>query len=256
MNYYEEFKNLHYNNRPLIIGNVWDVISSKAAEKAGYQVINVSSHPVADMLGYKDGQNMSFDEIFFISKRIKASTPLHISVDIEAGYTDNLDILNHYVERLVDIGVCGINLEDGITNGEERKLADVNVLENKIKSIKKYLHSKEKNVFINARTDTYTTKHPESFNETLNRAQIYEAAGADGIFVPLIEDDHEIKTLLDTVEIALNVFVTPILNNFDHIKSLGVHRISSGNKVQAKVNELTEEIFKDLYNNKNLNRIL
>ena len=153
------------------------------------------------MLGYKDGQNMSFDEIFFISKRIKASTTLHVSVDIEAGYTNNNDILNHYVERLADIGVCGINLEDGITDGEDRKLADVSVLEGKIKSIKTYLHSKNKDIFINARTDTYTTKHPEAFNETLNRAQIYEAAGADGIFVPLIEDEHDIKTLLDTVDI-------------------------------------------------------
>lgn len=256
MNHYEEFKKLHYTKTPLLIGNVWDAISTNAAKKAGYEVVNVSSHPVADMLGYADGQNMSFDEIFFISKRIQASTPLHVSVDIEAGYTDNTDILNHYVERLVDIGICGINLEDGITNGEERKLAEVSVLENKIKSIKTYLKSKEKDIFINARIDTYTTKHPEAFNETLNRAQIYEAAGADGVFVPLIEDDHEIKTLLDTVQIALNVFVTPKLNDYDHIQSLGVHRISSGNKVQAKVNDLTNEIFEDLFQNKNLKRIL
>lgn len=256
MNHYKEFKQLHYAGQPLLIGNVWDVISTKATEKAGYEVVNVSSHPVADMLGYADGQNMSFDEIFFMSKRVQASTPLHVSVDIEAGYTDNIDILNHYVERLVDIGICGINLEDGITNGKERKLADVSVLEKKIKGIKEYLHSKEKDIFINARTDTYTTKHPEAFNETLNRAQIYEAAGADGIFVPLIEDDHEIKTLLDTVNCAINVFLTPNLNDYEHIKSLGVHRISSGNKVQAKVNEFTNEIFMDLYQNKNLKKIL
>lgn len=256
MNHYEEFEKLHYANSPLLIGNVWDAISVKACEKAGYEVVNVSSHPVADMLGYKDGQNMSFDEIFFISKRIKASTPLHVSVDIEAGYTNNNDILNHYVERLVDIGVCGINLEDGITNGEERKLGDVSILEKKIQSIKTYLNSKNKNIFINARIDTYTTKHPEAFNESLNRAQIYEAAGADGVFIPLIEDDHEIRTILDTVDIALNVFLTPKLNNYDHIASLGVHRISSGNKVQAKVNELTEDLFKDLFQHKNFNRII
>lgn len=256
MNNYEDFKKLHYTGNPLIIGNVWDAISTKACEDAGYEAVNISSHPVADMLGYKDGQNINFDEIFFITERIKASTPLHVSVDIEAGYTDNTDILNHYVERLVDIGICGINLEDGITNGESRKLADVSVLENKIKSIKTYLQSKDKDIFINARIDTYTTKHPEAFNETLNRAQTYEAAGADGVFVPLIEDDHEIKTLIQTVQSALNVFLTPNLNNYEHIKSLGIHRISSGNKVQAKVNALTNEIFKDLYQNKNFERLL
>lgn len=247
MNDYQTFKKLHYTNKPLVVANVWDVISTKAAEKAGFEVVAASSHPIADMLGYEDGQNMSFDEIFFVTKRIKSSTPLHLSVDIEAGYTDNLDILNHYIERLVDLGVCGINLEDGITNGAQRKLANVSILENKIKSIKKYLNERNKDIFINARIDTYTTKHPEAFNETLNRAQAYEEAGADGVFVPLIEDDHEIKTLLETVNIALNVFLTPKLNDYEHIKFLGVHRISSGNKTQAKVNQKTDELFASVY---------
>ena len=252
----EKFKQLHHANEPLLIANVWDVTSTKAAEKAGYEAINVSSHPVADILGYKDGQNMSFDEIFFISKRIKASTPLQVSVDIEAGYTNNTDILNHYVERLVDIGIVGINLEDGITNGEDRKLAPINVLEEKIKSIKTYLQSKGKNIFINARIDTYTTKHEDAFNETLNRAQTYEAAGADGVFIPLIEDDHEIKTVLETVKIPLNVFLTPKLKDYQHIGSLGVHRISSGNKIQAKVIEFTDELFQEIYQTKNFDRII
>lgn len=256
MNNLDSFKKLHYNNHPLLIGNVWDVISTKACENAGYEVVNISSHPVADMFGYKDGQNISFDEIFFISKRIKASTPLHVSVDIEAGYTNNVDILSHYAERLTDLGIVGINIEDGLTNGADRKLGDVKVLESKIESIKEFLVSKGKNIFINARIDTYTTKHPEAFNETLNRAQAYEAAGADGIFVPLIEDEHEIRTLLETVDIPLNVFLTPNLKDYEQIKNLGIHRISSGNKVQSKVNELTNEIFSDIFKHKNFDRIL
>ena len=183
-------------------------------------------------------------------KRISSTTPLFVSLDIEAGYTEDLNTLNNYIERLVDIGVSGINIEDGITNGAARQLADTSILENKIKSIKSHLHSKGKDIFINARIDTYTTKHPEAFNETLNRAQIYEEAGADGIFVPLIEDEHEIRTLLQTVNIALNIFLTPNLNDYNQIKSLGIHRISSGNKTQAKVNEFTNSIFNDPFQTK------
>jgi len=243
MSNYEEFKKLHYSGKPLVIANVWDAISVKAAEKAGFKIAGASSHPIADMLGYKDGQNISFDEVLYITKRIKSASSLLLSLDFEAGYTDDLDELNTYVEQLVDAGVSGINLEDGITNGENRKIADVSVLESKIKSIKSYLKSKNKNIFINARIDTYTTKHPEAFNETLNRAQIYEAAGADGVFVPLIEDDHEIRTLLETVNITLNVFLTPNLHDYKKIESLGIHRVSSGNKTQAKVIQNTDSIF-------------
>jgi len=251
----EAYRSLHQKGNPLIIANVWDVISTKAAEKAGYKTVGASSHPIADSLGYEDGQNISFDEIFFVANRIAQSTELFVSVDIESGYTEDLNKLNEYVERLVDAGIVGINLEDGLTNGEDRKLGDVSILENKIKSIKDYLKSKAKDIFINARIDTYTTKHSSAFNETLNRAQAYEAAGADGIFVPLIVDEHEIKTLLDTVEIPLNIFLTPDFNDFEKIKSLGIQRISSGNKAQAKINEQIDELFKDLIQNKNFKRL-
>ena len=251
----QEYRKLHQKGNPLLIANVWDVISTKAAEKAGYKTVGASSHPIADTLGYEDGQNMSFDEIFFVANRIAQSTDLFVSVDIESGYTEDLNRLNEYVERLVDAGVVGINLEDGLTSGNARKLGDISILANKIKSIKDYLKSKGKDIFINARIDTYTTKHPEAFNETLNRAQAYEEAGADGVFVPLIADEHEIRTLLDTVQIPLNIFLTPDFNDFDKIKDLGIQRISSGNKAQAKINEQVDELFKDLNQNKNFKRL-
>ena len=247
----QEFRNLHQKGNPVIIANVWDVISTKAAEKAGYKVIGASSHPIADTLGYKDGQNMSFEEAFFITNRIAKSTELYVSLDMESGYTEDLEKLNQYVEKLVDAGVIAINLEDGLTNGEDRKLGSIEILANKIKSIKEYLNSKNKDIFINARIDTYTTKHSNAFDETLNRAQEYKAAGADGIFVPLITDKHEIKTLLETVEIPLNIFLTPDFNDYDTIKELGIQRISSGNKAQAVIVKEIENVFHELNENKN-----
>ncbi len=50
------FKELHKNETPLIICNVWDVSSAKAAEAAGFQAIATSSGAIASMLGYRDGE--------------------------------------------------------------------------------------------------------------------------------------------------------------------------------------------------------
>ncbi|RXK79601.1 isocitrate lyase/phosphoenolpyruvate mutase family protein, partial [Klebsiella pneumoniae] len=45
-----------------------------------------SSAAIAAMLGYEDGEEMSFDELFYVVSRIKTVSELPLSVDLEAGY--------------------------------------------------------------------------------------------------------------------------------------------------------------------------
>ena len=252
----QKFRELHYTNKPLIIANVWDVISSKAAEDSGFLAVGTSSHAIANMLGYEDGQNISFDEMLFVIDRISKSINIHVSADIENGFTEDLNILNTYIEKLVDIGVVGINLEDGDVSGEKRKLADENILANKIKSIKNYLNNKGKDIFINARIDTYTTKVENALEETIKRGKIYKEAGADGIFVPLIEEKSDIENVINEIGLPLNIFITPKLNSYETISKLGIHRVSSGNKVHHKVTEFTNDFFKDLAETKDFSKLL
>lgn len=53
-----EFKNLHNQDNPLLICNVWDAKSAQIAERLGFQAIGTSSAAIAAMLGYEDGENM------------------------------------------------------------------------------------------------------------------------------------------------------------------------------------------------------
>ncbi len=252
----ENFKNLHHQSTPLLIANVWDAVSAQAAEKSGLTVIGTSSHAIANMLGYEDGQNIPFDEMLYIIERIKKSVSIEVSADIESGFTEDLNQLNQYIEKLVDIGIVGINLEDGNTDEKSRILSDSSILESKIKSIKNNLKSKGKDIFINARIDTYTTKVEDPLSETLKRGKIYKDAGADGIFVPLVEEKNDIEKIINEVGLPLNVFVTPKLNSYRLISQLGVHRISSGNKVYAKVTDFTNSFFNDLNASKDLSSLL
>lgn len=52
------FKQLHQQVTPLIIGNVWDVSSTRAAENANFQALGTSSAAIAAMLGYPDGEHI------------------------------------------------------------------------------------------------------------------------------------------------------------------------------------------------------
>jgi len=248
----EKFKSLHNQNQPLLIANTWDAISSKGAEKAGFQVIGTSSHAIANILGYEDGENIPFEEMFFIVEKIATSTSLLVSADFESGYSDDPQQVAKNVGKLVDAGVLGINLEDGLTNGKDRSLGDVSILSDKIKAIKSHLQSKGKDIYINARIDTYTTKHPDVINETLKRIKAYETAGADGFFVPLINTDEDIKAVLETTQLPLNVFMKDGLKTYEEFAALGVHRVSYGNGLHAKITEATNKAFDDLMNTKSL----
>ncbi|MGU9937803.1 isocitrate lyase/phosphoenolpyruvate mutase family protein [Empedobacter brevis] len=252
----QNFRELHNQDYPLVIANVWDAISAKAAEEAGFLAVGTSSHAIANMLGYEDGQNISFYEMLYIIERISKSTSLLVSADIESGFTEDLEALNDYIEKLVDVGVVGINLEDGNTDEEKRKLSNQLVLETKIKSIKDDLKSKGKDIFINARIDTYTTKSENTLDETIRRGKLYKEAGADGIFVPLIEDKMEIEKVINEVGLPLNIFITPTLNSYKTISELGIHRISSGNKVHHKVTEFTNNFFEELLDSKDFSKLL
>lgn len=248
----EKFKSLHNQNQPILIANTWDAISSKAAEKAGFKIIGTSSHAIANMLGYEDGENIPFEEMFFVIEKIVKSTSLLVSADFESGYSDDPLQVAKNVEKLVDAGVLGINLEDGLTNGKDRSLGDSSILTDKIKAIKSHLQSKGKDIYINARIDTYTTKHPNAITETLKRIKIYELVGADGFFVPLININEDIKAVLETTQLPLNVFMKNGLKTYQEFAALGVHRISYGNGIHAKITEATNKAFADLMNTKSL----
>lgn len=149
MNNYEKFLQLHHQEKPLIIANAWNVRSAQIIEKAGYAAIATSSGAIADSLGYADGEKIPFDELLYVVKRMLLTVSIPLSVDLERGYTDDLNQLNEHIQKLVDIGVIGINLEDA--QGEDIYLKKLN-------SIKNYLSKSNQKLFINARTDVFFTK--------------------------------------------------------------------------------------------------
>lgn len=251
MDTFNIFKALHQNEEPLLLANVWDAHSAKLAQQAGYKALGSSSHAIANSLGFEDGENISFEQLYFVVKHIKNVVQIPLSVDFEAGYSDNPEEVAQYVKQLADIGIAGINLEDGIVKDGKRILGNPESLVEKIRAIKA-----TSTIFINARIDTYTTKHPDSLNESISRANLYKTAGADGVFVPLIQKDTDILNFITRVDLPLNVFATPQLPNYESLQKLGVKRISHGAKQYELLMKKSEEIFKDFIQSKDYKVVL
>lgn len=245
---YTKFTKLHQQNDILILGNVWDAQSAKIAESTGFQALGSSSHAIANSLGYADGEQIPIDELLFMVERIVKSVKLPVSVDFESGYSDDPDQVAKSVKQLVDLGVVGINLEDGKVIKSGRKLGKSKLLADKIAAIK----SLTKDIFINARTDTYTTKHENALEETIKRAQVYSQAGADGLFVPLAETKSDIQEIISATTLPLNLFLTDKLPNATVLGTLGVKRLSHGAKIYEYLVAKNTKLFHDFLMNPKL----
>ena len=111
-------------------------------------------------------------------------------------------------------------------------------------------------LFINARIDTYTTKHPEALEESIRRAHLYQKAGADGIFVPLIEKPSDLECFVQEVKLPLNVFASPSLPSYEELTKMGVKRISHGAKQYEFLMKNSERTFQEFYKTKDYKVIL
>jgi len=216
MNNFEKFHQLHSQAKPFILANVWNVKSAEVVERSGFEAMATSSGAIADSLGYKDGEQIPFSEMLYVVKRIRACTNIPLSVDLERGYTDDLALLNEQIQKLIDTGVAGINLEDA--QGEHIYLQ-------KLSSIRNYLTRTNQQLFINARTDGFLQKLPSPLETTLSRARLYQEAGADGLFVTGLKDPQIIKEIVSATPLPVNVVSVPGLSVTD-LTECGVRRVS------------------------------
>jgi 2-methylisocitrate lyase-like PEP mutase family enzyme len=217
MNNYEKFRELHHQVKPLVIANAWNVKSAQIIEKNGFDAIATSSGAIANSLGYEDGEKIPFVELLYIVQRIRSCTSIPLSVDLEKGYTNNLNDLNDHIQKLIDIGVVGINLEDS---------QDEDIYLKKLSSIKNYLEKTNQQLFINARTDGFLLKLPSPLETTLKRAKLYQDAGADGLFVTAIQDTTIIKEITSATSLPVNVVGVPALSSIETLTECGIKRIS------------------------------
>jgi len=239
LNKVNEFRDLHKADKPLVIANVWDVASALAAEKCGFDAIGTSSAAIANALGYKDGEEIPFEELLFVVTRIAKNTHLPFSVDLESGYSKDPEVTVSYIRQLSEIGVVGINIEDSQVSGC-RCIKDAETFARYLTEITCGLNEQNLEIFVNVRTDTFLLGLDDAREETLRRASLYQAAGADGLFVPCITNLKDIEIVANSASLPVNVMCMPELPHFDELQACGIKRISMGNFLFDKLqNELT-----------------
>ncbi|MDS1269008.1 isocitrate lyase/phosphoenolpyruvate mutase family protein [Lipingzhangella sp. LS1_29] len=213
---------LHRAGDPLLLPNAWDFSSAAALAAAGFPAVGTTSLGLAAAHGFVDGTGASRSRTLELAAQL-GDLSVPVTVDIEAGFSDTPEGVANLVGHLVDLGIAGINLEDGRDGGV---LASTAEQCSRIRAVKERVPD----VFVNARTDTRWLEVEPSphLDETRRRIRAYANAGADGVFVPGVLTAAEIEQLAAAVSVPLNVLYVPDWYSPTQLAQLGVARISTG----------------------------
>jgi 2-methylisocitrate lyase-like PEP mutase family enzyme len=254
MSQFEVFSQLHQGSTPFVLGNIWDVHSAKIFETNGYKAIGTSSLAVAKSYGYEDGEQVPFETLLHLAKKVVASVGIPFTVDMEGGYSRSVEGITSNIKKLHDAGVVGINFEDTIA-GAARQLQPAVEFQKTLSAIANYISRNNLKIFVNVRTDGFLLGMPTALEETLTRIKHYENTGADGIFVPCITRKDDIKEVVRATTLPVNLMCMPDLPGFQDLGSLGVKRISMGGFFFNKIYDIAGKLSKSVINEKNFSPV-
>jgi 2-methylisocitrate lyase-like PEP mutase family enzyme len=250
----------HHDDEVLVLVNSWDTGSSLLIQATGFKAVATTSMGIAASLGYPDGQKIPFTEMLEAIQRITDKVSIPVTADIEGGYGSNTQEITGSIEKIINTGIAGINIED--SDHLNPGLLDADEFCERISAIRKLSKSLGFHLVINARTDVFLaeTGSPNGrIAESIRRGNKYREAGADCIFVPCVWEEEMISELVKGINAPINILCNPtngtgLPPSIEELKNLGVARLSVGSSVMkstlALIKNVGEEMLqKGTYNN-------
>lgn len=239
----ERFHSYHVRGQPLVLFNIWDVGRAKAVESTGARALATSSWAMAN--GYEDGERMPLDLAIENLARIVRATDVPVTIDLESGYGGEPDAVARTVERSIEAGAVGCNLED--SDPATRALRSISEQVARIEHARKAAKAKQLRYFINVRSDVFLARTTPQANDeeriatVLERSKAYAAAGADSLFVPGLINGASIKRVAEESSLPLNVGFDDEAPPLPELASLGIARLSRGPRPYISMMKKLEE---------------
>jgi 2-methylisocitrate lyase-like PEP mutase family enzyme len=210
----------------LVLPNAWDAASAKIVAEAGFPAVATASNAIAAMLGYPDGEGAPWEEMFAAAGRVARAVSVPVTVDAEAGYGMRPREL---VDRLLDIGAVGCNLED--TDHRSGGLTDAAAHAAWLAEVRAAADEAGVPIVINARVDVFlpgaAVPESERVAEAVRRGTLYRDAGADCVYPIGVRGRADLEALVAGLPGPLNGNVGPELE-LPTLRELGVARVSYG----------------------------
>ncbi len=191
---------------PLQVVGTINAYTAIMAEASGYRCIYLSGAGVANAsYGLPDLGMTSLDNVLEDVRRITGASSLPLLVDIDTGWGGAFNI-SRTVKEMIRAGAAGVHIEDQVAQKRcgHRPNKEIVSRTEMADRIKAAVDAKTDDAFVvMARTDALAVVGLE---EVIERARIFEAAGADAIFA-------EAMTSLDMYQRVVDAVKIPVLAN-------------------------------------------
>jgi 2-methylisocitrate lyase-like PEP mutase family enzyme len=226
----EFFLALHKQEKLLVLPNIWNPIGARILETKGFPAAATASAAISSSLGYRDGEKIKLSTHLDIIERIVKSVDIPVTADIESGYASDIKNLRDSINRLIDTGAAGINLEDSVE--KEGSLRNIDEQFERIATVREVSEERGFHLVINARIDCFlsNTKKPQEkvIEETVKRADAYIKAGADCVYPVGILDLETITTLRKEISSPINILGFHKTIPLKTMQDIGINRVTFG----------------------------
>jgi 2-methylisocitrate lyase-like PEP mutase family enzyme len=205
--------------------NPWDGGSARILAGLGFQALATSSGAAAGVLGRRDG-SITRDEALAQVRIIVAATDLPVSADLEKGFGDAPSVVAETVRLAAKAGLVGCSIEDS-TGNKEKPLYTFRDAVERVKAAAQAAKRLPLPFTLTARAENFLRGNP-NLDDTIERLQAFEKAGADVLFAPGLPDLDAVRKVCESVSRPVNFMVGIKGKSFSvaELESAGVRRIS------------------------------
>lgn len=218
------FRALH-DGPAFVIPNPWDIGSARILAGLGFEALATSSAAAAAAIGRKDG-GLTRDEALAHARMIVTAVDLPVSADLEKGFGDAPETVAETIRLAAETGVVGCTIED-TTGNPDRPLYDFSLAVERIAAAVQAARALPFPFILTARAHNLMFA-PARLEDTINRLQAFEKAGADVLFAPGLPDLAAVRAVCAAISRPFNFMVGIKGKSFSvsELAAAGVRRIS------------------------------
>ncbi len=190
---------------PTLSVGIYDALSARIAERAGFRVLFLSGYGVAgSRLGEPDIGLLTQTEMLETARAVVRSVSVPVIVDGDTGHGGPRNV-QRLVRELIQLGAGGVLLEDQVwpkrcghmrgkqvIPAEEHEQKIRAAVEAREREAARAEREAARELLVVGRTDA---RAPLGLDEAIRRGQLYREAGADVIFVEAPESVDELRRI-------------------------------------------------------------
>ena len=227
----QTFKDLHLADGIFVMPNAWNAGSAYMLQAAGFPAVGTSSAGIAFCLGLPDYEGvLTRQAALEETERIAGALRIPVSMDAENGYGHSPEEVAETIRLAAETGAVAASIEDYAAAYGTGDLYDRALSVERIEAAASAAASLPFPFTLTARAECYLMGHPNPFEESVTRVNLYREAGADCLYVPGVKDPETIGRLVKEVDGPVNVVMglagSPM--SVSQLQDLGVKRVSIG----------------------------